>query len=223
MKGIFWNIRGLGKIGRIPAVVSRIRDNHVDIVGIVETKKESLSVGLLKSLTGYVEFDWCYLPAKGSAGGILVGCNLDKFAMSSTVLLQFSVSVFLIDKKTGFSWKLVVVYGSPYEEGDFNLVRGPSEKTYSRINHRWVDSFNDWINKWALIDLDHSNVTETNNQETLVKARLYRILVSHSWDAVFPLARVKILERPPSDHNPLLIDIGVNVFYGKKGFIFEKW
>jgi hypothetical protein len=29
---------------------------------------------------------------------------------------QFSVSVILTDKKTGFSWKLVVIYGPAYEE-----------------------------------------------------------------------------------------------------------
>jgi hypothetical protein len=33
MIGLFWNIRGLGQIGRILALVSRIRDNHVYFVG----------------------------------------------------------------------------------------------------------------------------------------------------------------------------------------------
>lgn len=39
MIDLFWNIRGLGQIGRIPALTSRIRDNHVDFVCIIETKK----------------------------------------------------------------------------------------------------------------------------------------------------------------------------------------
>jgi hypothetical protein len=39
----------------------------------------------------------------------------------------------------------------------------------------------------------------------------------------FPLARVKALERLPSDHNPLLVDSGDNIFYRKKHFRFEKW
>jgi hypothetical protein len=39
MIGLFWNIRGLGQIGRTPALVSRIIDNHVDFVGVIETKK----------------------------------------------------------------------------------------------------------------------------------------------------------------------------------------
>jgi hypothetical protein len=35
MIGLLWNIRGLGKIARIPALVDKIRSNHVDFVGIM--------------------------------------------------------------------------------------------------------------------------------------------------------------------------------------------
>ena len=51
MIGLFWNIRGLGKLGRVPALVDSIRKNHVDFVGVVETKKKaSLLVFLNLSL-----------------------------------------------------------------------------------------------------------------------------------------------------------------------------
>ena len=40
---------------------------------------------------------------------------------------------------------------------------------------------------------------------------------------MFPLAKVSLLDRFPSDHNPLLIEIGTNMFFGKKKFRFEKW
>jgi hypothetical protein len=46
----------LGKIGRILALVSRVRDNHVDFVGIMETKKCEFSPGLLISFTDNVPF-----------------------------------------------------------------------------------------------------------------------------------------------------------------------
>jgi hypothetical protein len=39
MIGMFWNIRGLNKLGRQPALVSRIRGTQADVVGIIETKK----------------------------------------------------------------------------------------------------------------------------------------------------------------------------------------
>jgi hypothetical protein len=69
MIGMFWNIRGLGKINRIAALRSRIRDHHLDFVGIMETKKNFLSDGLLRSLTHNIPFEWVHLEAKGTAGG----------------------------------------------------------------------------------------------------------------------------------------------------------
>lgn len=126
---------------------------------------------------GNIPFNWFNLPAKGSAGGILVVC--DKFSIT------LSISIMFQEKKTGFIWKLVVVYGSPYEEGkddfitelhsvmqswhgpvlvagDFNLIRFASS---ARINYRWTDAFNDWVHKWALIELSATNrkFTWTNN------------------------------------------------------------
>lgn len=238
---MFWNIRGLGRPGRIPALVNNIRSNHVDFVGIIETKKNSFSPGLLKSLVGNIPFSWHFLPANRTAGGILVGLNSDIFNVTVGELLKFSISLMLQEKKTGFSWKLVVVYGSPYEEGkqefidelhtimqswrgpmmlggDFNLIRSSSDKNNSNINYRWVDAFNEWIDKWGLVELNPTNrkYTWTNNQENLVLAKLDRIFVTTDWDANFPLSRVKALARTPSDHNPLLIDTGNNMCMPKK-------
>ncbi|KAG2656080.1 hypothetical protein PVAP13_1KG057385 [Panicum virgatum] len=226
-----------------------MRESHADIVGIMETKKESFTPGFLKSLTGLTPFVWSLLPARGSAGGILVGANSDMFTLTVSEILDFSISVFLLDKKTGFSWKMVVVYGSPYEErkqafldeihlvlskwdgptliaGDFNLVRFSSDKNNGIINHRWADAFNDWVSRWALLELNPANkkFTWTNNQgDNLVLAKIDRIFVTTSWESAFPLTRVKALERLPSDHNPLVLDSGENASFGKKRFRFEKW
>jgi len=101
--GLFWNFRGLGKIGRVPSLVNRIRNTRADLVGVIETKKESFSPCYLKSITGNIPFDWFSLPAKSSAGGILVGRNRDKFVVTVCVRMDFSISVMRLDKKTGFS------------------------------------------------------------------------------------------------------------------------
>jgi hypothetical protein len=65
--------------------------------------------------------------------------------------------------------------------------------------------------------------TWTNNQEKLVMAKIDRVFVSTEWETAFPLVRVKALNRLPSDHNPLLVDAGCNMNFGKKRFRFEKW
>jgi hypothetical protein len=43
MKGLFWNIRSLGQKGRTQALASRIRENHIDFVGVSEIKKGEYS------------------------------------------------------------------------------------------------------------------------------------------------------------------------------------
>jgi hypothetical protein len=212
MIGLIWNIRGLGLIGRIPTLVSKIRDNNINLVGILETKKEFLSPALLRSLTGNIPFSWCYKPSRGTAGGILVGANSDMYLVTVGQMLDFSVSVMLLDKKSSFSWKLVMVYGSPYEEGkqafidelhsvmagwqgptliggDFNLIRFTSDKSNGIINHRWADAFNDWVNIWGLLELNPPNnaYTWTNNQDNLVMAKIDRIFVTIEWESAFPV------------------------------------
>jgi hypothetical protein len=122
MMGLLWNIRGLNKNGRHTVIVNRIRCTHADFVGITETKKESFSQSYLDSLAGIIPFNWFYLPAKRTAGGILLGCNSDKFIVDSAEMLNFSVSLMVRNKDTDSCWKLVVVYGSPYENGKAEFI-----------------------------------------------------------------------------------------------------
>lgn len=155
----------------------------------MKLKRENYTASMLRSLTGNTKFNWCSLKAKGLAGGILIGANDDIFTMTLGELLEFTVSVMLTNKVSGFTFKLVVVYGSPYEEakqsfldelhkvmgawkgptmlgGDFNLIRSVLDKNNGNVNFKWVDLFNDWINKWGLIELELRNrkYTWTNNQ-----------------------------------------------------------
>jgi len=159
MIGLIWNIRGLGKIGKTPALVSRIRDNHVNFMGVMETKKKDFSSGFLKSLTSNIPFNCCHLEAKGSARGILVGANADMFNMVVGDILDFTVSVMFTCKTSGFVWKFIAVYGPAYEDlkqsfldeldfvmtswqgptllgGYFNLVRFVSDKSNGIIHHK---------------------------------------------------------------------------------------
>lgn len=71
----------------------------------------------------------------------------------------------------GFEWRIIVVHGSPYEEGklgliselhqhfincqgptlfggDFNLVRYQKDKSNGIVDFNWYEKFNEWINIW---------------------------------------------------------------------------
>jgi exonuclease III len=165
-----WNIRGLNQPGRNLSLGHIIRDNRLDFVWIQETKKEVFMPSFLKNLTSPIDFTWNFLSTRGTSGAVLVGVRDESLLVTNVSILKSSVSCMLVDRKTNFSWKLVVVYGSPYEEGkmdfidelhlvmsawqgpmviggDFNVSRFVSDKINGRINEKWVDCFNDWVNK----------------------------------------------------------------------------
>lgn len=71
MKGLFWNIRGLEKIGRVPALIGKIRDNHVDFVGVMETKRGILPHVFLGPSQAMLLLTWCTCQLQGQLGGSL--------------------------------------------------------------------------------------------------------------------------------------------------------
>lgn len=75
------------------------------------TKKESFSDSFLKSLVGHKNFSWNHLPSKGSAAGILPSLML----FLGTLGISLSL-VWLKYKLTGVKFRVIIVYGSPYEE-----------------------------------------------------------------------------------------------------------
>jgi hypothetical protein len=81
--------------------------------------------------------------------------------------------------------------------GDFNLNRFPSDKSNGTINLKFANYFNDWVNKWGLIELNPTNrrFKWSNNQENLILAKLDRIFVSTEWEMSFPLSRVLALSK----------------------------
>jgi hypothetical protein len=53
--------------------------------------------------------------------------------------------------------------------------------------------------------------TWSNNQESPIMAMLDRMLANNEWDSKFSLAKMNILPRGCSDHNPLSICFGEKV------------
>jgi endonuclease/exonuclease/phosphatase family metal-dependent hydrolase len=134
--------------------------------------------------------------------------------------------------KKDITWRFISVYGFAYEErklefinvlhnmyaswsgprvgGDFNLTRESYEKNTGNINQRCADLFNDWINKFALMEMKNPSrkFTWGNNQDNLIMALLDRVFISTCWDNLFPASSVKVKPRVGSDHAPLVVDTG---------------
>jgi len=56
------------------------------------------------------------------------------------------------------------------------------------IYHHWADRFNDWINRWGLIEIKNPAKTYTwfKNQERPIMAALDRILINADFELVPP-------------------------------------
>jgi mannosylglycoprotein endo-beta-mannosidase len=66
-----FNVRGLGSRVKRRKILDVIRKEKVDFLAIQETKMEVIPETLVRGLWGNCDFDWSYLPAIGSSGGIL--------------------------------------------------------------------------------------------------------------------------------------------------------
>ena len=163
MIGAMWHVRGLNKSGRLDCIKDFIINNNLDFVGLQETKKANFHCSVLSYIGS--NFSWNYLPATGTAGGILLGFKTSKFEVIFWDIRQFSISAIVkntVDKKT---WKCSAVYGLAYDQGkqefiaklhaissnwegplliggDFNLTRSISDKNNENINFHWSDLFN---------------------------------------------------------------------------------
>jgi hypothetical protein len=122
MIGALWNIRGLNKLGRSTCVADLIKHQKLDFIGIQETKKDKFEDDFLKSLGGNT--CWNYIPANRTAGGILVGFNNHKIETLSWLAYNFCVVSIVKNYDDEFTWKLIVVYGSPYEESKTEFIEG---------------------------------------------------------------------------------------------------
>jgi hypothetical protein len=84
------------------------------------------------------------------------------------------------------------------------LVRTHKEKSNGNINFSHNTAFNDWINKWRLIEYSdpHRAFTCSNNQTNHIMAKLDRMLATVDWDLKYPLAGLIVLPKGVSDQEP---------------------
>jgi hypothetical protein len=59
---------------------------------------------------------WNFIPVKGSAGGILLGFRNSTIEILECHGFEFSAVAVVKNKHDNLVWRLIVVYGSPYEE-----------------------------------------------------------------------------------------------------------
>lgn len=71
MKILFWNIRGMGAMGRRNQLRELRHKYRVDAICLQETIKKDFSVWDLQALSEGEIYDWCWTAAVGHSGGTL--------------------------------------------------------------------------------------------------------------------------------------------------------
>ena len=200
MIGFIHNVRVLNRPDKLFRTGELINEHRPDFIALSETKKEDFTPSQLQTLDSQGKYFWNWLPAVGTAGGILVGINSDVFDVLSWSLHKFCVCCLITDKSANKTWKFMAVYGTAYDEqklefinelhnvllswsgpilvgGDFNLVRSREEKSSGVVNQQWVNLFNDWINRFSLLELKIAGrrFTWSNHLENVVMATLDRV------------------------------------------------
>jgi len=121
MIGAFWKCRGRNKEGRLQCFADFVKDNSLDFVGLQETKKQSFNA----SFPTYIhkDFSWHVLLAKGTAGFILLGFNSRNLELLACMNGEFCALVMVKNCYDKFVSRLIVVYGSPYEDGKLSFIQ----------------------------------------------------------------------------------------------------
>ena len=75
MRVAVWNIRGFGAEEKKLMIKKLIKEENVDLVGLVETKQEDISNWNIRKIWGNQNVDWVHSSASNGAGGVLVSWN----------------------------------------------------------------------------------------------------------------------------------------------------
>lgn len=71
MNIISYNVRGLGRGVKWPAIRRLVNEHHVDMLCLQETKKEIVEKSMCQALWGDAEISWESCPSSNAAGGII--------------------------------------------------------------------------------------------------------------------------------------------------------
>ena len=111
MRALFYNIRGFGRAGRRTLIKNLLREHRIDIVCLQETIKQDFTDVELQSLEVGEKFFWCWLPASGHSGGILLGLRDSAFEVESSDRGQYFLSVNFLHRRLNRPLTLIGVYG----------------------------------------------------------------------------------------------------------------
>lgn len=111
MNVITWNVRGLGRLAKWFLVKDFLNLHFADVCCLQETKLAEVSKSTWCEIGGSRLDHFGFLPARGSAGGIVLGWNSALLTGNIIRIGAFSLTVDFCSKKDNSNWRCTTVYG----------------------------------------------------------------------------------------------------------------
>ncbi|PWA70042.1 RNA-directed DNA polymerase, eukaryota [Artemisia annua] len=201
----------------------------------------------IKSMWGNYNFDYACSLSRGRSGGLIsiwdpnsfskqnIWCH-DSYIIVQGKWLHYDETYYMINvygpqdsEAKAMLWSTLHAFmhdhnGNYMLFGDLNVVRDESERYGSVFSRDEADSFNTFISNSNLVDLPLGGRQFTwMNKAGTKMSKLDRFLISDSITDSIPDARVTVLDRLWSDHNPVMFHVN-KVDYGPISFkFFHSW
>ena len=176
IKLVSWNVRGANDSSKRKVIKAMIRSQRADLVCIQETKIQTMTEGVLRSLGSGRFLDWGAMGAQGSAGGILVCWDKRSLELLEMEVGNYSISCKLKTVENDVVWTFTGVYGPCnrkerellWEElgaikgiwdepwcigGDFNVTLSQRDRSRQGSLNGAMRRFAQVVDDLALIDL----------------------------------------------------------------------
>ncbi|XP_021980189.1 uncharacterized protein LOC110876323 [Helianthus annuus] len=241
------NIRGAGDPSKGEHVRNLKRNNKLGFIAIQETQMSDSSNIQVSNFWDNTQFDFDSIEATGRSGRLLSIWDPRIFTKKPSVKNRYFLAI-LREVGNGVGNIAVVNVYAPQDQnlkkqlwedllalmrsfsgswiflGDFNCVREPTERKNSRFNKNEADDFNAFINAEGLAEYSMMGCTFTYVTDDGRKlSKIDRVLVCHSFLALWPTIKLWGSTRHKSDHRPLLL-LCSDVNFGKPPFrFFNSW
>ena len=246
LKILSWNVRGANDSSKRKVIKTFIRNQRVDLICIQETKIQSMSEGIVRSLGSGRFLDWKAMNAEGASGGILICWDRRSLDILDWEEGHFTLSCRFWDVENGAVWVFTGVY-DPFSKverdelweefgairglwedpwclgGDFNITLLQRERSSQRRISSTMRKFAEIVDDLGLVDLllQGGEFTWNGGHNNQAWARLDRFLVFPSWVDQFSGITQSRLPQPVSDHFPITL-VGSGIRRGPTLFRFEK-
>ena len=106
-----WNVRGLNNPARRKVVCDIVRQYRATIVCVQESKLAVVdNVIVMEAFGPQFANNFCYLPADGTRGGIIIAASTDYFDLAQSGITDHTVSARITMRSCGQTWTLSAVY-----------------------------------------------------------------------------------------------------------------